>query len=316
MRFNRVLLFFWVIFCLVPTNSTFSRDRSLSIVHENDLFFGGSDGHYTSGEAIILTERKAAPKWSQFYLQDSEYRYFSLNHTMYTPRIIGSTKQYPDDRPWAAHMYGNLGSIKSYETHTEYRELSIGIIGPLAQGEPAQLFFHELTGTLPPEGWHFQLTNELVASAAWEKEHHIKLDDYIWLHPRYGATVGLPFTHASAGVSLEVISLKELVQGNAFRMQPGAYGRGVFEAPRHTFFWSFFAAVDARLVAHNTFLDGNTFQDSPRVEKNITVADLSYGLTLGQNDIRFSVILVHRSKEFVTQDKANTFSALSLDVLF
>jgi lipid A 3-O-deacylase len=87
-------------------------------------------------------------------------------------------------------------------------------------------------------------------------------------------------------------------------------------ATRH---WSFFVfgAVDGRAVARDIFLDGNTFKDSPSVEKIPFVADLSYGLGFIRGPFQLTFTQVYRTREFETQPyKYNEFGSLALSWAF
>jgi len=76
--------------------------------------------------------------------------------------------------------------------------------------------------------------------------------------------------------------------------------------------WSLFAGIEARAMARNLFLDGNTFRDSPSVNGKPLVLDVSVGgaVTLGR--LQLSYTLNWRSREFSGQDKASGFGAISL----
>jgi hypothetical protein len=64
--------------------------------------------------------------------------------------------------------------------------------------------------------------------------------------------------------------------------------------------WYVFAGLDHRLVAHNIFLDGAVFRDSPSVRKRPHVYDVTLGLSLRIDATRISVTRVRRSEEFFT----------------
>ncbi len=73
-----------------------------------------------------------------------------------------------------------------------------------------------------------------------------------------------------------------------------------------------FAGLQGRAVAHNIFLDGNTFSGSLRVRKRHIVADAQAGLVVSCGGLRFSYTLVRRSREFATQQDPHYFAAFSL----
>lgn len=89
-------------------------------------------------------------------------------------------------------------------------------------------------------------------------------------------------------------------------------GTGYFETPGDGFGWYLFAGADGRAVARNIFLDGNTFRDSPSIDKEHFVADLSAGLALTFERVRISYTVVYRTKEFQGQDDNDLFGSVGL----
>ena len=80
--------------------------------------------------------------------------------------------------------------------------------------------------------------------------------------------------------------------------------------------WYLFANVEARAVARNIFLDGNTFTAGPHVDKNTMVYDGSAGAALTWRRWQLSYTLNHRSREFKGQTKADIFGAVNLSMKF
>jgi hypothetical protein len=73
------------------------------------------------------------------------------------------------------------------------------------------------------------------------------------------------------------------------------------------------AGVQGRAVARNIFLNGNTFVNSPRVDKRPFVGDFSTGASLYWLDIaKLDVVFTLRSEEFVDQDRAARFGGINL----
>ena len=78
-----------------------------------------------------------------------------------------------------------------------------------------------------------------------------------------------------------------------------------------------FGAVDGRAVARDIFLDGNTFKDSPSVDKEPFVADLSYGIGLIAGRFQLTFQQVRRTKEFKTQPYThNDFGSVTFSYAF
>jgi len=84
----------------------------------------------------------------------------------------------------------------------------------------------------------------------------------------------------------------------------GSRPKGDFSA------YAFFTA-DGRFVAHNIFLDGNTFRDSHSVDKKHWVADLTVGVALIYGRFTLAYTNALRTKEFDGQDRASRFGSVS-----
>ena len=129
-----------------------------------------------------------------------------------------------------------------------------------------------------------------------------------------GFSLGNVLTEASAGLTLRVGSNLGGDYGPP-RIRPSLAGAGFF-APAGTFSAYLFAGVQGRAVARNIFLDGNSFEDSPSVDKKHFVADFQAGVVMQFNDIQLAYTFVTRTKEFETQDDRQTFGALSVSFKF
>ena len=77
-------------------------------------------------------------------------------------------------------------------------------------------------------------------------------------------------------------------------------------------------------MARDVFLDGNTFKNSPSVKKNPYVMEARMGFTAHYplprqwwvNGLRVTVSMVHRTREFKTQDKADRYGSFQLTTNF
>jgi hypothetical protein len=70
-------------------------------------------------------------------------------------------------------------------------------------------------------------------------------------------------------------------------------------------------------VARDIFLDGNTFRDSPGVDKRPFVADLSYGAGIIAGRWQLTFTQVYRTREFEAQlHKYNEFGSLTISCAF
>jgi hypothetical protein len=77
-----------------------------------------------------------------------------------------------------------------------------------------------------------------------------------------------------------------------------------------------FAGGEARAVARNLFLDGNSFQNSLSVNRKPAVGEVQFGLEIGWDRYRLAVTQVFRSKSFEGQDSPDAFGSVTLSVQF
>ncbi len=307
------------------------EDMIITFVVENDLFGNGTDKNYTSGVRVNFTDMHAAlPDIAykidklipMFNINKTTSLYYSLGQNIYTPRDITQSAANPNDRPWAAFLYGSMGMVTLTDNHTDEVEATVGVVGPLALGEEAQRFVHKYISNSPtPEGWSHQLKNEPGGMLAWQRAWPMALsgkvsNDFWSVKPYLGTTVGNIRTYADAGFTIRLSPFNSRWQDTPIRVRPAMPGTGIYEIPQNKWSWELFSGLEGRAVAHDITLDGNTFANSYSVEKKPFVADATAGFAVTYNKTRISYELVYRTKEFVEQDHPEIFGAISLGVRF
>lgn len=307
-------------------NATF-----VTLNFENDMIGGGSDQNYTSGVRLTYYKMDAeVPKIFNtiddlvptFSINPTTSIYYSFGQNLYTPEDITQTAQDPNDRPWAAFLYGSAGLNTITNNHVDNLETTIGVIGPPALGEPIQKFIHKNISDSPaPQGWGNQLDFEPGLMLSWERSwpEQYDVEKFGWTAgavPHAGITLGNIYTYANAGVSFRLTPYSGRFQDDPIRVRPAQPGTGAFLVPENTFNWYLFGGIDGRAVAQNIFLDGNTFGDSYSVDKKNFVFDANAGIAATYNKIRLSYTLVYRSEEFHGQDGGDVFGSITLGYRF
>ena len=224
-----------------------------------------------------------------------------LGQNMYTPRDISIAAPQPNDRPWAAWLY--LGGVaqRARGNRLDTVELDVGVVGPAALGEEVQKAWHRLVNAQQPKGWGNQGKSEPAFMLSYlQKRRYGNGNVDTVIHG--GATVGTVMDLMRAGAMLR---LGNRLDGfGPDTIEPGGamlHGTRAQGAPEPDgVAWFVFAGVDQRFVAHNIFLDGPVFRDGPSVERRRHVRDLSAGLSLRIDRLRFSWTRIHRSEEFRT----------------
>lgn len=305
---------------------------SFTVQFENDLF-AGSDQHYTNGIRLSWLSPEGDSlepiNWVRDLLEtvamdeDDELTRFGLavGQEMYTPVDRLRTDVVPDDRPYAGWLYGAM-SLHTVSPSTEISaegktlesvELQLGVVGPLAFGKEAQDLVHDIRLIDRFNGWSNQLRNEpgllLAYERKWRPGKPIPVGplqfDYI---PHVGASVGNILTHANVGGVVRLgYNLPE-------DFGPPSLIKGVFPLdhvdPEKIGLYMFVSG-EGRVVAHNIFLDGNTFTDSHHVDSKPFVGDFAIGAAMMFGRFRIAYTHAFRSREYEGQDRYSRFGSLS-----
>lgn len=310
----------------IPKSVLNGEERSyVSVTLENDLFGKGTDQNYTNGVRAGWFEAGRKPpgiteRIDQFIpfldVNDTTSVTYSLGHNLYTPDDIGSPEQDPDDRPWAAFVYASMGMVTLDEDYLDEYEITLGLVGPAALGEQFQKTVHDVIGSPEPRGWDNQLNNEAGLILSWQRRWPKSLREdlagtYLSLAPHFGLTAGNIYTYANAGATFKISSESGRWADKPLMVRPSIPGTGFFPVARN-FYWETFLALEARAMARNIFLDGNTFEDSHSVDREPLVGDLSAGFTVTWRRLRVGYTLVYRTREFEGQDQEDVFGAVNI----
>jgi len=310
----------------IPRSVLNGEQRSyVSVTLENDLFGKGTDQNYTNGIRVGWFEAGRKPPGITEHIDefvpfldvnDTTSVTYSLGHNLYTPDDIGSPEQDPDDRPWAAFVYASIGMVTLDEDYLDEYEITLGLVGPAALGEEIQKTVHDVVGSPEPRGWDNQLNNEPGLILSWQRRWPKSLREdlagtYLSLAPHFGLTVGNIYTYANAGATFKISSQRGRWADKPLMVRPSIPGTGFFPAAKNVY-WEIFLALEARAMARNIFLDGNTFEASHGVDREPLVGDLSAGFTMTWRRLRVGYSLVYRTREFEGQDEEDLFGAVNI----
>ncbi|MDP6343462.1 MAG: lipid A deacylase LpxR family protein [Alphaproteobacteria bacterium] len=301
---------------------------------ENDLFYG-ADRHYTNGARLSWVsppnDKGFDPlsgllKLLRLNHEGSTRRGFALAQEIYTPADRRRTDLIDDDRPYAGWLY--LATSRHTETagsggfkrKLDSVELDFGIVGPHAYGKETQDYVHDLRVIDRFDGWHHQLRDEpgvvLMYERKWRDDPRPAFPKSLEMDvvPHVGGSIGNVLSHVNVGGAVryghnvpEDFGPPSLMKGMRTldsHQNDGGYSLYAF------------AGAEARLVAWNIFLDGNTFRDSHRVDKEALVADLSIGLAYEYGCFKIAYTSVLRSREFQGQADNSRFGSLSVSWRF
>lgn len=305
------------------------RRGVFTFINENDLYaIKNSDRHYTNGVRLAwLSADDEVPEWGKtlgdalpFLNPEARRRIgWAIGHNLYTPQDKATRELVRDDRPYAAFLYVGLALQSETESRLDTLELDVGAVGPVALGKPIQNNYHPLIGAKKAYGWNHQIKNEPGVALVWERKWRLNdeqpPDTLSWdVIPHLSGSVGNVFTYAGAGAVFRFGDDLRSDFGPP-RIRPALPGSSSFR-PRDSFGWYVFAGGEARLVAHDIFLDGNTFTDSHGISKKPLVGDFQLGFALLFERARVTFTQVMRTREFEGQDRPNFFGSISLSARF
>jgi hypothetical protein len=297
---------------------------------ENDYFVSDDDSQYTHGMRLSYYSganevpglvRKGA-QYLPFFAEWGDLRSsFAIGQNTFTPDDLSATGVVEDDRPYAGWLHFDIGVSSDTYRRRDLVELSLGVVGPASYADKVQTEFHKIIDAPIGEGWDNQIKTEPAIMLTYERQYR----DYDPLHiydvevdavPNWGFAVGNVYTYASTGIMFRLGSDLSQDYGPPL-IQPGLPGSGYFERRGwDEFNWYVFGGVDGRAVAYNIFLDGNTYQSSHSVSKEILVGEVQAGIVMTLGDLRMGFTQVFRSPEFEGQDDPDHYGGITVSAGF
>lgn len=297
-----------------------------NIVIENDLF-AGSDRDYTNGIRFAwISSEENMPDWTRTIanalpLANDGHKRISIaaGQNMYAPEDLARHDLVVGDHPYAGWLYGSVGMVSDTGKTLDNVMLTLGVVGPLSLAGPTQKIVHHITGSPQPHGWNNQIKNEPGVVLTYERKWRAIAEVSPFgigadLTPHAGINLGNINTDATVGATFRLGYDLPADYGPP-RIRPSLPGSDFF-VPTKELGAYLFTTVGERAVVRNIFLDGNTFADSPSVDKKDFVGSLQLGAALTYGETRLSYTHVFMTKEYDTQKHASVFGALTLSHRF
>lgn len=303
------------------------REWAATIRWENDTF-GGTDRFYTDGVAIAVSH--TGPSWLDPVanrLPWGEGRRtvgYDVAQGMFTPEDTDLDPPDPDDRPYAGILAFGLTLHVEKERSYHGLKLVMGVVGPWSLAEETQDAVHDLIGNDKSRGWDHQLENEPIVNLAYEYRHRFDLAGSrekwsLQALPLAGGWLGNMLTQVQLGGLLRLgynvpdDSGPTLVRAMGHMPPPR---RDAERQGRSDWGFSIYGGGVAHLVLRDITLDGNTFEDSPSVDKEYLVPMAGIGASAGNRRFQASFAYIHWGKEFERQDENARFGALTISYFF
>ena len=159
---------------LLVSAAASAEENRLSMIVQNDLFVGRDGGGYTSGIALSHM-RSTAPGETSIEVPGilsavapllgvgaATLSTTSIAQMMATPKDITRKIPDPNDVPYVAALWVDIGQVSVREDVADMFSLKLGALGPAAGGRRTQTFIHRIINADRPQGWDTQGPNRLL----------------------------------------------------------------------------------------------------------------------------------------------------------
>ena len=306
---------------------------------DNDVFVG-TDRYYTNGFRLSWTSADfpfrrirrqpcgGIESLSMILapLRGPDCRVFmtiEFGQNMYTPDDITRTEVTPEDFPYAGMSFLEFGFHGRNPRRMDTLSLAIGVAGPYSLAEPVQKIVHKLTGSDFPEGWEYQIDNQVMVNMGYGTRRKLSLrsSDRPWgcdVIGKVSASLGNAFTGGDAGVEIRF----GWNLPTDFGASPGRFGGiGGVTAPvamgrSHAGPGLFaFAAGGGRIALYN-FLFNTESRIAPALSERHRQGLGSLGLGLTWGRFRLSLARIWSTRWFSAQRHRPSYGSFSLEFEF
>ena len=317
------------------TSPASGRSPIMSLRIDNDLFAQRDEG-YSSGVQLSLVSPNlndytndpclpAFARWLNGHLArvqpkgfDEQNMVVKISQGIYTPADRQRSDLITDDRPYAGVLMVNLGYNARRGDYLRTTQFGVGIVGRHAYGEQTQDFIHSFTRSPRFQGWNNQLKDELLLSVLHERSqrlafHPIGRGRLQWdAISHWGGAIGNYQTHANGGFELRIGRDLPNDFGSSPVRPAGDNTAPSSQGLASTWSWHAFLATDAKLVLRDITLDGNTFRDSPRVDKKSVVGEAALGVATTYGAWKVAVARYFRTREFDEQELRPSYGSFTV----
>jgi hypothetical protein len=249
---------------------------------------------------------------------------YTFSQAIFTPEDTDRVIPDPTDRPYAGTLAFGLGLHVDQPNRYDGVRLVVGVVGPWSGAEETQRWVHRRIGSGEPQGWDAQLHNEPILNLGYEHRRKYRLagvaDGWsVEAIPSVALALGNLLTYVQLGGQVRVGYKIPQDFGTTFL-------RGMSELPpprpsEGSSAWEslgvyLHGGIGGGLVLHDLTLDGNTFKDSPSVDKRFLVPIAGGGIGIGNRRFLATFSYSLLGKEFEGQRTAEKFGALTVSYFF
>lgn len=205
--------------------------KAVFITYANDLF-AGTDRYFSQGVELGVRHPSLARLDGAGILSPAKDRGVyaaALRHDAYTPSTIRADSIRRGDRPYSATVTLRLEctTMDSGGRAFFYSALTLGVIGPVAQGREIQTGIHRATGDFIPLGWQHQIRNDLLLNYTFRYQRRLFGHPVASLYAAGRVDAGTLQCRLGAGFSTVIWPLARTRSRVKLSVRTGAYGYAV-----------------------------------------------------------------------------------------
>lgn len=227
---------------------------------------------------------------------------FEVGQRLYSPRV-DSPVPVEGQRPFAGWLYAAVtGRVVDGDTRHTFA-VEAGVTGKPSLAEPVQEELHRIGGFWSPMGWRHQLGFEPAAAVRYGVERHLgEL-----------RVAGVRAAELTAGAGASAGTLRTALHAGA-QVRAGTRLRhpwGVRRVRGTSLY--LMAGARAEGVAHDLFLDGNTFGgDPPRVHRNFLVGYTRWGVGVAHGGFSLEYRVVRTTRTYREEPGGHPYGSFEI----
>jgi len=269
--------------------------ESFGFISDNDVYISTTqDQYYSNG--LTLQYQFLSKKLSNKLVK--KINAFQLGHYLYTPFRPYVPLKADQDRPFAGYLFGDFSVTKFFKNESFLKmTYQIGILGPSAQADQIQIWYHRTFGLPPIAGWQYQIQDQLGVNinAFYLKNLSYSNNKQFDFNAFAEAKLGTIFTEASLGF-VSRIGFKPLNPTHNTALFNSNIGTIKNTKSVKEFF--FYIKPQLKYVAYNATIQGSIFNDNSPVTFGVKPlkAILNIGLKWTSKRFNYGYNITYLSK--------------------
>lgn len=260
--FNFCIISLLFIIALIFLNSkkTYSQafNDEIGTTSSNDFYISKKDRYFTNGNSFHY--RHCLTKNDTITVFEKKIFELESGQRIYNPFFAKAPDPTTHDRPFAAYLYVG-GAFNWFYKNEKILKVTaqIGTIGPNALGQDVQTAYHKLLNVFKPQGWDYQVKNELGLnlSAEYNRLFYRTKSKSLDVTALTSALLGNTFSGANIGVLLRLGKVNPLYQSVSFNSLVGNKASKINQRTKNEFF--VFLKPQLNFVAYDATISGGLF---------------------------------------------------------